>query len=199
MIYYIDFDNTLFNTEEFYNDLKELIKKYDIFEKDINEYYNKFLSNELFNPIKIINIILQNNPLKKQIKEEINFFLRDLSKYLYDDTINFLEYLNNKNYTIILLTYGNYEYQNIKINNSFIKEYFSKIIITSKNKHELNLDYNNAIFIDDDINQIRGLLKVKANVIRIRRRGNKHSINDLEKVLEYKTFKEYLQKIINNN
>lgn len=198
MIYYIDFDNTLFNTEKFYNDLLELIKKYDVCEKNINDYYNKFLSNELFNPIKIINIIIEKSSSKEQIKKEIDLFLKDLSMYLYGDTIGFLEYLNNKDYHINLLTYGDYEYQNIKINNSVIKKYFSKIIITTKNKCDLNLDYNNAIFIDDDIKQIKGLLNKNANVIRIRRNGNKHSINELKNVLEYETFNEYLQNFKDN-
>lgn len=195
MIYYIDFDNTLFNTEDFYRDLLILLKKFYINEEDINEYYDSLSKNQLFNPLKIISKITENNPLKIKIEKEINCFFSDLSKYLYDDAIVFLEYLNSKNYQINLLTYGDYDYQNLKINNSFIKDYFNKLIITSRNKFDLGLDYQNSIFIDDDIKQINGLLSKKAKVIRIRREGNKHSIDDLTNVLEFKNLKGYLDKI----
>lgn len=194
MIYYIDFDNTLFDTERFYSDLLNIINKYNINEEDINMYYKNNCLNELFNPIKIINIIIKTNPLKKQIMNEIELFLYDLSKYLYNDTISFLEYLNNNNYQVNLLTYGDFDYQNIKISNSYIKEYFNKIIITSKNKFELDLDYKNSIFIDDDIFQIDGLLKKDAFVKRIRRKGNKHSKYSLNNVSEYENFIEMIDE-----
>ena len=111
MKYYIDFDNTLFNTESFYNDLLNIIKKYNISKKDIDLYYKDNLSNELFNPIKIINNLIKDKNINKEIK---NFF-KDLSKYLYKDTIDFLEFIKNDN-ELILLTYGDFEYQNLKVN-----------------------------------------------------------------------------------
>lgn len=196
MTYYIDFDNTLFDTNKFYNDLLNLIRKYNINENDINMYYISNHKNELFSPIKIINEIIKNNPLKTEIKKEIDYFIKDISKYLYNDTVVFLKYLNNQNYQVNLLSYGDYEYQNMKINNSLIKDYFDKIIITSKMKYELNLDYENSFFVDDDVVQIAGLLKKKASVIRIRRKGNKHSEFDINDVFEYNSFIEYINSAI---
>lgn len=195
MRYYIDFDNTLFDTERFYKDLLEIVKNYNISENKINEYYYKNSDNKLFNPLKIINKLIENHKLKKEIIKELDLFLNDISVYLYNDTIEFLEYLNSKNYEIILLTYGDYDYQNEKIEKTFIKDYFNKIIITSLPKANLDLDYKNSIFIDDNEHQLKGLIKKDAKVIRIRRNGNKHSINDIKNVLEFENFNEYLKSI----
>lgn len=195
MRYYIDFDNTLFDTERFYNDLIKVVLKYNITENKINEYYYKHFSNQLFNPIKIINKLIEKHKFKNDIEKELDLFLKDISMYLYDDSINFLEYLNSKNYEVNLLTYGDYDYQNKKIEKSFIKDYFNKIIITSIEKANLDLDYKNSIFIDDNEHQLKGLIKKDARVIRIRRNGNKHSINDIKNVLEFENFNEYLKSI----
>ena len=193
MKYYIDFDNTLFNTESFYNDLLKIIKKYNISKKDIDLYYKDNLSNELFNPIKIINNLIKDKNINKEIK---NFF-KDLSKYLYKDTIDFLEFIKNDN-ELILLTYGDFEYQNLKVNKSLIKEYFNKIIVTSKNKGELDLDYKNSIFIDDSKEQIEGLLRKNAKVIRIKREGSKHFNDAINEVKEYNNLKSYVKDLEKN-
>lgn len=198
MKYYIDFDNTLFDTESFYNDLVNLINKEKIKEEDINLIYKEQFNKELFNPIKIINYIIEKRNINKNLIKEINYFMKDISKYLYEDTIDFLEYLKQNNKEIVLLTYGDFNYQNEKISNCFIKEYFNQIIITSKLKGELDLDYQNSIFIDDSKEQIESLLKKNSKVIRIKRKGNKHSIDEISNVLEYASLEEYM-KILKND
>ena len=193
MKYYIDFDNTLFNTEKFYSDLIKLVSYYNITEEKINDCYRRYYLNEFFNPIKIINRLIEKHKFKSEIKKEINDFFNDLSMYLYEDSINFLEYLKKHNYNINVLTYGDFDYQKEKINKTFINDYFDKIIITSKLKSELGLDYENASFIDDNVEQIKGLLKRNAKVIRIRRSGNKHSLCDINGVNEFENFQEYIK------
>lgn len=190
MKYYIDFDNTLFDTKRFYNDFLKLISKYDLTEKMINDYHHSSEEN-ILNPLTISKRIV--NPLKKEkFLGALNSFFKDLSMYLYDDTISFLEYLNGKSYDVNLLTYGDYDYQKIKIEKSFITVYFKRIIITNKSKDKLDLDYSNACFIDDDVIQLT-CLKEKAKVIRIRRKGNKHSILDLADVLEFENLEKYIK------
>ena len=195
MKYYIDFDNTLFNTEKFYGDLIKIVSDYNITEEKINDCYQKYCLNEFFNPLKIINKLIEKHKFKNDIEKHLEIFLKDISVYLYDDSINFLEYLNSKNYEVNLLTYGDFDYQKEKIEKSFIKDYFNKIIITSIEKPNLDLDYKNAIFVDDNEYQLKGLIKKDAKVIRIRRNGNKHSINDIKNVLEFENFNEYLKSI----
>ena len=198
MKYYIDFDNTLFDTESFYNDLLQVVNEYGINHKKINDYYNQKLSHSLFNPINIINKLIEKHKLKYEIKQELDLFFQDLSKYLYNDTIDFLEYLIKNNYEINLLTYGDFDYQQEKINKSKIKDYFNKIIITNKHKALLDLDYENSIFIDDNKIQLEGLIKKKCKVIRIRRKGNKHYDDEVNDVLEYRNFSEYMKSLESN-
>lgn len=192
MKYYIDFDNTLFNTEKFYNDLLKIVKKYNINRNDIELYY-KNNDNRLFNPIIIINNLIKDEKQNKEMQKEIKKFFRDLSIYLYDDTLNFLEVIK-KNNELILLTYGDFDYQSLKVNNAGIKDYFDKIIITNKNKGDLDLDYKNSVFIDDNKEQIEGLLRKGAKVIRIKRKGSKYFNDVINNVLEFTNLNGYLKE-----
>lgn len=185
MKYYIDFDNTLFDTQLFNKDLLSLLSKYDIDENKIKDCHAKYFDNGLFNPLKVISKILEDDFNKEIVINEVNLFLQDLSKYVYSDSFEFLKYLKENKFDYSMLTYGDPEFQREKIKNSHINEYFETIIFCVNKKGELNLDYKNAIFIDDDVNQLKSILKQNAQVIRIRRLGNKHSVEDLENIIEF--------------
>ena len=105
--------------------------------------------------------------------------------------------MKSNNYELILLTYGDFDYQNEKVNKSGIKDYFDKIIITSKHKALLNLDYEHSVFIDDNKVQLEGLLKTGAKVIRIKRSGNKHYLDEIKGVIEFNDFKELINFMTN--
>ena len=165
MNYYIDFDNTIFNTTSFHNDLKAILNKNNITEDYINNYYKE----NGINPIKLVDSIDDD-----MITYVINEFYKNAKYYVYPDAINFLKNKGNNNY--ILYTYGNLDYQNKKIDNANIKDYFDEVIITDIDKTKLNIDYNNSIFIEDNPKIIKELLKQGVNKIyRIKRSNNTHS------------------------
>ena len=56
-----------------------------------------------------------------------------------------------------MLTWGNNEYQLDKINCANITKYFYELIITKEYKFELDIDYKNSIFIDDNPRDLKGL------------------------------------------
>ncbi len=135
---YVDFDNTLFDTHSFVLKLEEVTKK-------------KISALDLAN----ISSIAKENKI-------------DLKKFLYQDTLNFLE--KYKDLDLILLTKGDYEYQLFKVEETGIIKYFKEKIITEKSKGELNIDYKNGIFIDDNPKEIESIISQNPyRIIRMKR------------------------------
>lgn len=190
---YIDFDGTLFDTDSFYEDFLNVCFKYRI-DKEKVDLTKKILFTEsyLFNMDKLIDYLIKEYNLSLEFKNEVSDLFSN--KYVFSDVISSLEVLKNK-YELIILTYGEYNYQKKKINGSNLKDYFKDIIVTDKIKSTLdNVDYKNSIFIDNNPKEIKRFVEVGSKkVIRIRRDSDKYSKKELEvKVNEYKNFTEIL-------
>ena len=103
---------------------------------------------------------------------------------MFDDSIAFLKKLRSPKNKVYLLTYSvpeTFEFQKKKVENSGLIDFFDEVIITSKQKCELDTDYQNSVFVDDDPKQLLGLCrKNPANVIRIKRKDGKYSDRPLE-------------------
>lgn len=188
MTYYIDFDNTIFDTVSFYNDLKKVMYSYGI----NNDIIDKYQEVSCYSPLKLIDDLISKNVIDKSILIDIGKIFDNAKDYLYQDALLFLEKVkpNNK---LVLLTYGNKTYQERKINSSKIQDYFNEIIITDKSKSSLELDYQNGIFIDDNTDVLQELLIRKpSKLIRIKRLNNPRSnvvINN-DFIEEYEDFGE---------
>ena len=120
----------------------------------------------------------------KLVVNAVNDVLSNGNEIVFEDAIRFLERLKEKGHKIHILTYVqpiNMEYQLKKLMGSGIANYFDGIIITSKYKFLLDLDYTNGIFIDDDPRDLNGLFeKNPIKVIRIRKENNKRSKIDID-------------------
>ena len=186
---YIDFDNTLYNTLELKEKRKVFLKKY-IHELEIQKIINTF--NGLFDFRNVLDVMIDKYKIDKDtLYKDYDDLLK--YNYLYDDTIEFLNYYKDK-YELILLTYGNNDYQLDKINCTNIKEYFKEIIITQKNKNILDIDYNNSTFIDDNPKELKGLLNNNSyKVIRLCRGKYKDIEKELD-VLSVNSLKEIIEK-----
>lgn len=192
---YLDFDRTLFDCDQFLGDLYQIIKKYNI-PKKVFKDCQILCKKEGFNPHNILEKVDEISSFNHGIYQDINELLKNTSSYLYSDTISFLNYLKNKHYEIIILTKGNLVYQKEKIINAHIENYYSDLIITMKHKGNLDIDYKNSIFIDDNPNEIKSILRRKPKVlIRIKRMGSKYDYIVLEN--NFKTISS-LQQIIDN-
>ena len=146
MNFYLDFDRTLFDTDRFYLDLEKIIDKYISIEI-FNEYKNNDCI-EGFNTNVILHEISKDYEINSNIYNEINEFMQSSYQYIYDDVIPFLAKYRQK-YHFIILTKGNEEFQMQKIKYSHIMDYIEDIIVTLKDKGDLNLDYQNSLFVDD--------------------------------------------------
>ena len=155
MIYYVDFDRTIFNTKSFLEDFFEILEEYHIPKKNFIE---KSYEVEEFNPYKILNLLKDEYPFTSNLFLDIDRLVEKSMVYLYYDALVFLRDVKKKGNTLILLTKGDEDFQNDKIDNTDIRKIFDKVIITSEDKGNLNIDYH-GIFIDDKISEIESILK----------------------------------------
>ncbi len=201
MNYYLDFDNTLYETSKLTKRMLEKIANFvlencenvgkEIFD-EVTQNFNSTTGN-IF--LYAESIATKYNLNKDEMKSHIKNIIDSGEDITFEDAKRFLKKLKSKGHKIILLTYvpdeKNKDYQNEKITGSGLKEYFDKIIITSEYKFTIDLDYKNGIFIDDDPRDLLGLYeKNPIKVIRIRKKSNKRSKIDIENkdILEYESF-----------
>ena len=186
----LDFDRTLFNTDNFLIKIKYIFKKMGIAEKKFTTSYKKIKPYNLKKHLKRLN--LEN----KNILNNFNTLFKNSYRFLYPDAIDFLKFLIKKKKKIILLTYGDKNFQNNKIENSNIKKLFNKIYITSKNHDKENIYKNilaknknkKVIIIDDLKENTKDIVKKIAHIqaIKIDRNSKNNKIFSKKRYYEVK-------------
>lgn len=190
MNYYIDFDNTLYNTPLLTNKMLTLIAN-SIKEKTNLNFEDLYQECKLmFNREHIYNIY----ELTKFFSDKYNLdsftvinnltnIILDGSNLVFEDTIPFLQKLKKQGHKLYMLTYckDSLEFQSLKVAGSKLTNFFDALYITAEQKYNLDLDYTNGIFIDDNPEDLLGLYSNSAKqVIRLRRKENKYSIQDID-------------------
>ncbi len=205
MNYYLDFDNTLYETSRLSNDMLkglayEISKKTSISENDIfDELKSMFNRENIYNIYKLAKFFAKKYNIEESILiDKVEDIILDGKKYVYDDVISFLKELKEKNHIINVLTYVAKEdlsYQLTKIKGSGLSEYFDNIIISSSLKFNLDLKYEEGIFFDDSPKDLLGLASRNPKIlVRVRREKNKYSKQelDIKNLVECKTLKDYI-------
>ena len=204
MNYYIDFDNTLYETAKLttnmiaaignkIGDLTGLEKEPII--QDAKDNFNSTLDNIFTHAEKMGK---KYNVDSDEVVNAVKAVIDNGREIVFEDAVRFLERLKENGHKIFILTYipkTNQEYQLKKLMGSGITKYFDGIIITGEYKFLLDLDYTNGIFIDDDPRDLNGLFdKNPIKVIRIRKPNNKRSKIDLDnkEIEEYESFDDIL-------
>jgi len=185
----------LFDTYAFREELYKILDK-NGFDKSFLKYTpelkaegQKLLNiRELFKNLSYLKGI----PLNNFIEPLEELYSRG-EEFLYEDTIDFLNYLKSGDNKIYILTWGEKEYQNEKIKSCRLDKYIDKVIFAEELKYTLDIDYKNGIFIDDSIRDLEGLYKQKAKqVFKIKRENGKNSKEELsiKEILEFNSLKE---------
>ena len=174
---YIDFDGTLYNSDNFYNGFIEICSKYNIEKEKVKE-----IESDIFNNKNLFNVDILSQKIFEYYQLPISFLYDVEALYkkpnLFSDTIPSLEQLiKSSKYELYILTHGNRVYQLKKITSSKIDKYIKEIIVTTGSKIDLDgINYQESIFIDNNPFQIKQLIAAKAKkVIRIRRHQDKYS------------------------
>ena len=194
---YVDFDRTLFDCDRFLSDLYTLINKYNITKDMFKECQNQ-CKKKGFNPYIILDLVKEKYSFDNNLITEIINLMKKTNEYLYSDSIDFLKYLKSLNYEIVILTKGNTDYQSEKIYNSKIDGLYDKLIVTMKHKGELNINYPNGIFIDDNPTEILSIMEKKPKkVIRIQRDSSLYSNIVIDNEIDsFKSLKEIIDSKI---
>lgn len=202
MNYYIDFDNTLYNTPLLINRMLSSIVN-SIHEKNsmnsevlYEECKSMFNRDHIYNIYELARYFANKYNLDAPIIiSNLNKIILDGSDLVFEDTVPFLKKLKKQGHKLYMLTYckDSLEYQSIKVAGSKLADLFDAIYITSVPKYTLDIDYTNGIFIDDNPDDLLGLYsKTPKQVIRLRRQGNKYSVKDINNsdIKEYLNFDE---------
>lgn len=203
---YIDFDSTLFDTTKFRQISKEIIGqeicklKKDVSLIDVADEIQEMVKAKRFSGFfEMCNFFEDKHNLKHDcIKLKIEEFMKNTENLLYPDSILFLENLKKLGYEVNILTYtskNSYDYQMKKLAGSNITKFVDNIIICSGNKGELGLDYENAIFIDDNpraLKSLHGAGVCQGRLIRMKRinAGYSSEVVHIEDLVEVTSFEE---------
>lgn len=172
---FIDFDDVVFNTKQFKNDLAEVFFNHgisrDIYEKS---YYdpNDKRSIRTYDPkTQILRIKNSVDFDKHELLNSIKVFMEDTSNYVFEDFFSFVKKYDQKN--VYVVSYGDIKFQEEKINSSGIKKYVDNIFITDRLKSSIvgdfleenkNMQAEKIFFIDDRTEQIQDVKKKNPNV-----------------------------------
>jgi len=200
MNYYIDFDNTLYETAKLTS--KMLTNVANVISLKTGEEYEsifEYVKNNFDSTND--NIFTYGKKLAEKydvdgddINDAINNAINNGRDFIFPDARLFLIKLKELGHKVYILTYlpkTNQEYQMQKIKGSGIASFFDGIIMTTDYKFNLDINYEKGIFIDDDPRDLKGLLeKNPIRVIRIRKENNKRSKIDINNPLieEYRDF-----------
>jgi len=152
-----DFDHTLFSAKKLYFALKEAFLKLGVEENLFQETFEKSKGvGRDYKPEKQFKLIHKTRPEIKigKLKKSFEKILKAAPKFLYNDVLGFLKKWS-KEADFILLSYGEEKFQKLKIENSGIKKYFKRVIITrdidkSKPFKKLFSENKKIIFVEDN-------------------------------------------------
>ncbi len=192
--YYIDFDDTLFDTNSFKKELNKILEQNGL-DKSCYTASHKTEKPHLLNIRNLFKYLSnkENIPLENLINPLEKLFSK-LPEFVHKDSIDFLNYLKSKGNRTYILTWGDQEFQREKVFSSKLNEFVDGVIYTEKLKYQLeNIDYKNSIFIDDSVRDLTGLYNAGAKkVIRIKRKNGKNSneILNIKEIPEFETLNQ---------
>ncbi len=180
---YIDFDSTLYDTSVIKKNMATIIAE-SVCEsiKGLNaDNILQEVAQARSNGVKTIFGLCEffekkYNLDKNYIRKNFETFLANGEDILYADSIPFLKRLTQKGYEVNILTYvaDGFDYQMHKIMGTSVIDNVTNIIMCTKSKGELALDYENGYFIDDNPKELVGLFNAGVSedrIFRIVRKG----------------------------
>lgn len=208
MNFFIDFDHTLYNTDNLSKDMLDVLAKYicektsESYEEILEELKSKFKRGkgnffDIYDLIEHFSLPEQYNYNKEEATEKVNEVISNGEKYIFEDSIPFLQYLKSKGHKTYILSYNENKvyFQTVKIAGSGLLKYVDGLIPTTVIKGEMPFDFSQSIFIDDKPKDLISIYNKKPlGVFRVKRENEKYSYLETElPIPEFKNLVE-LQK-----
>jgi len=186
----LDFDYTLFDAATFKTALAQSLKSFNIDEKLFFKTYKEIRydnGKEIdYKPDKHLEKLAAITHNDFNILSKAYFKILDnCQKYLYLDSLAFIKKQIANHEKLILLTFGNPEFQEKKVLSCNLEKYFTEIFYTDKPKitlaHEI-IDTDNTIFINDNPREIQELQQIykHAKFVLIKRKNGKKYNHDYD-------------------
>jgi len=180
----LDFDDTIFNTYQLFQELIKIFQGAGFTEEEFKKKYRE--TKNKAGGFELETILRLSRQLKsfdeEKVRKEIDSLVSDAEKFVYPDLADFTESFDKKN--LVLLSCGETNFQREKIEKSKIASFFNKIIIspTEENKTDnlKNIFQKNCaekiFFIDDKAEQIDRIKKDLPQIIvlKMERPQGKH-------------------------
>lgn len=199
-MYYIDFDNTLYETGKLTKDVLNSFSNIISTQKQINfqeiyayikDSFNSTTDNFIsFAKSLSIKYNISFNQLYNPLMEII---ITNGSQYTFPDAINFLKKLKKTGHKSCILTFvfpKNLSQQALKLTGSGLLEFVDEVYTVTSSKSKLHLDFENSTFIEDSPKEIEDFYNSGArNIIRIIKPNNeKRTSKKLNIPVEIPTF-----------
>ena len=188
----LDLDNTLLNTSRIKKGLAKALINIGVSEELFKKVYKKLRRKGFYNHKIYIEYLSKEKKIdRKKCLAQLKKTDDKIKNYLYPDALWFLKksaVLRKKvGVKIILLTYGDPEFQKIKLEKTKIAKYFDKIIITETKKTPIvskiaSKTNDKIFFINDDTDEIREIVGKFKNVevLHIKRKNRDKEIPNTE-------------------
>ncbi|HSR89351.1 MAG TPA: HAD family hydrolase [Candidatus Udaeobacter sp.] len=157
---FVDWDNTVYDTEMFKNDILNIFSKYGASVEDIKKTFRQSLctiSPDQYDysfPEHISFLRELGYKLPESIEAELNtLFVKD---YIFPEAQSFLQFLKQVSEKVMLLSAGDYDFQLRKIKASKIYNNFDDVIIISGGKPKYlvgNFVGNKIFFVNDNLKE----------------------------------------------
>ena len=170
-----DLDYTLMDTVRLHHELAEIFDKED-YRSDYQKYFKDRGVN--FDGEKYLEILKSHGRIDRVREKELELKLAelfmDLDNYLKPDAEQVLKHFIEEGYELILITFGNKEWQEQKVKNLSIKKYFSEIIFEEEDKSKseylrsLGEGDEKILIINDNLDEAAEMKKVLGDKAELR-------------------------------
>lgn len=210
MNFFIDFDHTLYDTDNLSKDMLDALAKYICektsknYEEILEKLKGKFKRGkgnffDIYDLIEHFSLPEQYNYNKEEATEKVNEIISNGKKYVFEDSIPFLQYLKSKEHKTYILSYNENKvyFQTVKIAGSGLLNYVDGLIPTTVIKGEMPFDFSQSIFIDDKPKDLISIYnKNPFGVFRVKRENEKYShLETGLPIQEFKNLTELKEKL----
>lgn len=161
----LDFDDTLFKSKLFKKNLLDgIAENLDVEPSLVREAYDRVKSHG-YSTERHVSAIKEQIPSvqEEKLTPFIAHLFSDMDSYLFKEVTPVLESFKKKGITMILLTYGDHEFQSRKISGTGLVKFFQKIVITTDAKSialkELFRDTHRMIAVDNTVEHLNDIKK----------------------------------------
>ncbi|MFZ2189554.1 MAG: HAD family hydrolase [Candidatus Magasanikiibacteriota bacterium] len=213
-MYIIDFDNTLFNTtgpegfrDQRVSHLTEIGVSQELYSKTYMTARNTFEGLASYNDERHAEALSEFGFDKQKVLQALDKSIQPevLKTFLLSDTIEFLEALKNTGESLVLLSLGDPEYQNLKFRGTGIEKYFDRVFMTNKPKKEIMEEIFSFVndkeywFINDRIDETLELKELHPELKVVLKVGPHYPVEDYQatSLPYFKTLIEIKDYILN--